>query len=54
MVFATNQLTLGALLGDEPPRVYRRFHFLRGWSYEQVYEIFAGSPRDRLRDAYDD
>ncbi len=29
----------------ESPRVYRRLHFLRGWSYEQVYEIFAGSPR---------
>jgi hypothetical protein len=27
----------------EPPRVYRRLHFLRGWSYEQVNEIFAGS-----------
>ena len=30
---------------NEPPRVYRRLHFLRGWSYEQIYEIFAGSPR---------
>ena len=29
----------------EPPRVYRRLHFLRGWSYEQVNEIFAGSSR---------
>ena len=27
----------------EPPRVYRRLHFLRGWSYEQVNEIFPGS-----------
>ena len=29
----------------EPPRVYRRLHFLRGWSNEQVNEIFAGSSR---------
>jgi hypothetical protein len=29
----------------ESPRVYRRLHFLRGWSYEQVYKVFAGSPR---------
>jgi hypothetical protein len=29
----------------EPPRVYRRLHFLRGWSYEQVNEIFTGSSR---------
>jgi Histidine kinase-, DNA gyrase B-, and HSP90-like ATPase len=27
----------------EPPRVYRRLHFLRGWSNEQVNEIFPGS-----------
>src|SRR5690606_25574546 len=33
--------------GDEPPRLFRRLHFLRGWSYEEVYEIFARSPRTR-------
>ena len=27
----------------EPPRVYRRLHFLRGWSYEQSKQIFPGS-----------
>jgi len=27
----------------ESPRVYRRLHFLRGWSYEQIYEVFTGS-----------
>ena len=32
-------------IDSEPPRVYRRLHFLRGWSYEQVNEIFAGSSR---------
>src|SRR5690606_17206087 len=32
---------------DEPPRLFRRLHFLRGWSYEEVYEIFARSPRTR-------
>jgi hypothetical protein len=29
----------------ESPRVYRRLHFLRGWGYEQVYEIFDTSAR---------
>jgi hypothetical protein len=29
----------------ESPRVYRRLHFLRGWSYEQVNEIFTRSSR---------
>jgi len=28
---------------DEPPRVYRRLHYLREWSYEQENEIFPGS-----------
>jgi len=27
----------------EPPRVYRRLHFLRGWSNEQSKQIFPGS-----------
>src|SRR5690606_37056220 len=31
----------------DPPRLFRRLHFLRGWSYEEVYEIFARSPRTR-------
>ena len=28
---------------NESPRVYRRLHYLREWSYEQVNEIFPGS-----------
>ena len=28
---------------DEPPRVYRRLHYLREWSYEQEHEIFPAS-----------
>ena len=28
---------------NEPPRVYRRLHYLREWSYEQENEIFPGS-----------
>ena len=27
----------------EPPRVYRRLHYLRQWSYKQENEIFPGS-----------
>ena len=29
---------------SELPRVYRRLHFLRGWSHEQVSKVFTGSP----------
>jgi hypothetical protein len=28
----------------ESPRVYRRLHFLRGWSDEQDNEILPGDP----------
>ena len=28
----------------EPARVFRRLQPLRGWSDEQVYEVFTGSP----------
>jgi len=28
----------------ESPRVYRRLHFLRGWSYDKINEICTGSP----------
>ena len=28
----------------EPPRLYRRLHILRGWSYELTKTIFPGSP----------
>ena len=31
-------------LHTEPPRVYRRLHFFRGWSHEQVSKVFTGSP----------
>jgi hypothetical protein len=27
---------------SEPPRDFRRVHFLRGWSNEQINEVFAG------------
>jgi hypothetical protein len=27
----------------EPPRVFRRLHFFRGWSDDQKNEIFPGS-----------
>jgi hypothetical protein len=31
----------------EPARVFRRLQPLRGWSDEQVYEVFTGSPGAR-------
>jgi hypothetical protein len=34
----------GPLTG-EPPRDSRRLHYLRGWSHEQIDEVFAGGPR---------
>ena len=30
---------------SEPPRLYRRLHILRGWSYELTKTIFPRSPR---------
>jgi len=32
------------ILFDEPPRLYRRLHILRGWSYELTKTIFPRSP----------
>ena len=37
-------LQRAAYTHDESPRVYRRLHFLRGWSYEQANQIFPGVP----------
>lgn len=31
-------------LYNEPPRLYRRLHILRGWSYELTKTIFLRSP----------
>src|SRR5690606_34495402 len=38
---------LGRANNLEPARLFRRLHFLRGWSYEEVYKVFARSPRAR-------
>ena len=35
-------VSLARLLRAESPRVYRRLHFLRGWSYEQDDEVLPG------------
>ncbi len=35
---------LGDLDRFEPPRLYRRLHILRGWSYELTKTIFPRSP----------
>ena len=34
---------------NEPPRDSRRLHYLRGWSHEQIDEVFAGGPERAVR-----
>jgi MFS family permease len=36
-----------AIASGEPPRLYRRLHTLRRWSYEYIKKIFSGSPGTR-------
>ena len=39
-----SQLEITELFQTEPPRLYRRLHILRGWSYELTKTIFPRSP----------
>ena len=44
LIDITRPMVLRAFKEFESPQVFRRLHFLRGWSNEQIQKIFPGNP----------